>query len=79
LSCVVTVVSPSADVRPHPAGAASKSLADLHLELFIDETKRLAQSVVECVKENGVDKSIDEVQFHSINNMKLTLRANVVV
>ena len=57
----MTVGSPSADVRPHPAGAASKSVIELHLELFLDETKRLAQSVVECIKENGVDRSIDEV------------------
>ena len=48
--------SPSADVQHFP-----KTVIDLHLELFLDETKRLAQSVVECVKENGVNQSIDEV------------------
>ena len=53
--------SPVVDVRPQPAGAASKSVVDLHLELFLDETKALAQSVVECIKENGPDHSIDEV------------------
>jgi len=58
----VTVGSPSTDVRPHPTGAVSKTIADLHLELFLDETRKLAQSVVECVKENGADKSIEEVQ-----------------
>ena len=66
LSCtnvVVTAGSPIVDVRPMPAGAVSnsKSIVDLHLELFLDETKKLAQSVVECVKENGVGPSIDEV------------------
>jgi len=58
---IVIVASPGADVRPHPTGAASKSIGDLHLELFHDETEKLAQSVVECTKENGADKSIDEV------------------
>jgi len=48
--------SPSADVRHFP-----KTIIDLHLELFVDETRKLAQSVVECVKENGVNQSIDEV------------------
>lgn len=67
LNIVVTVVNPSADVRPHPTGATSKTLVDLHLELFLDETKRLAQSVVECIKENGVDRSIDEVQIYCVD------------
>lgn len=65
---VVTVGSPGADVRPRPAGAVSKSVADLHLELFLDETKKLAQSVVECIKENGVDKSVDEVSSAAVLN-----------
>ena len=56
--------SPSPDVRPHPAGAVSKTIGDLHLELFLDETKKLAQSVVECIKENGANQSIDEVHLH---------------
>lgn len=57
----MTVGSPGADVRPCPTGASSKSIIDLHLELFLDETKQLAQSVVECVKENDIVQSVDEV------------------
>jgi len=74
---VVTVGNPGADVRPHPAGAATKSVADLHLELFLDETKKLAQSVVECVKENGVDRSITEVTYQCIC-IELTLLTPLV-
>jgi len=67
--------SPVVDVRPQPAGAASKSVVDLHLELFLDETKVLAQSVVECIKENGPDHSIDEVinQAYSIQTLSDSL------
>jgi len=61
VNVVVIVGSPSAEVRPFPTGAVSKTIIDLHLELFLDETKKLAQSVVECVKENGAGPSIDEV------------------
>jgi len=61
LNVVVIAGSPVADVRPFPAGAAAKTIVDLHLELFLGETRKLAQSIVECVKENGIAKSIDEV------------------
>lgn len=61
VNVVVIAGSPSAEVRSFPTGAVSRTIIDLHLELFLDETKKLAQSVVECVKENGVGPSIDEV------------------
>jgi len=77
-SVFVAVGNTGADVRPHPAGAMSKTFIDLQLELFLDETKRLAQSVVECIKENGVDQSIDEVQFCCVDIIELNLMALLV-
>ena len=58
---IVTVGSSSVEVQPHTTSTPSKSVIDLHLELFLDDTKKLAQSVVECLKENKVNQSIDEV------------------
>jgi len=68
---VVTVENAGGDVRPHPPGAVSQSVAELHLGLFLGETKKLAQSVVECIKENGIDQSIDEV-INTAENVNFT-------
>jgi len=78
---VVAAGSPSASVRPQPSSTGSKSIIDAHLELFLDETKRLTQSVVECIKENGVDQSIDEVTtavLFCVNSINVTFVSSVV-
>lgn len=69
--CVIVIVgNPVADSRPLSATAAVKSIVNVHLELFLDETKKLVESMIECVKENGAEKSIEEVT--GLNSLVLT-------